>query len=303
MGITKLQRWIIGTVVMSVLLVVATWFLVVTPRLTQAEETRGLTEDALARQDQLRVQLARLEADFEHIDEYRAELAALRVQIPADDQLSEIVRQADALAQQNGVTVLGIMTEPPKSFRETLSTSGAAAPAPTPATDPATGGAVTGDAPDPAASAPAAPEPEAATDPTGTDPTGADPAAADPAAGAAVVPPTVEDLVAIPVTFTVQGSYAGAVGFLNGLQEGISRVFLVGGFTSVSMVEAPAAGGRPAANLGDVELTITGLFYAYPPSTPVVVTPGEADDEGDSEPTAPPTLPYTDRNPYSPVTG
>lgn len=307
MGVSKMQRWIIGTAVLSVLVIVATWFLVVTPRLAEAAETRSATEDALARQDQLRVQLAQLEADFARIDEYRTDLAALRVQIPADDQLSDIVRQIDTIALQNGVALLSMVTEPPESFRETLSPTSTAPPAPT--TDAATGDPATGDATtDPAAGDTGATDTGAAADPAVTDPAATDPATGqttgtDPAAGAASVPPAVESLVAIPVTFTVQGSYAGAAGFLNALQEGISRVFLVGGFTWVSMVEAPAAGGRPAANLGDVEMTITGLFYAYPEDTTALPDPDDTEGDTEEEPSAPPTLPYSDRNPFSPVTG
>ncbi|WP_431218736.1 hypothetical protein [Leifsonia xyli] len=70
---------------------------------------------------------------------------------------------------------------------------------------------------------------------------------------------TAANFSSLAVTLTVKGTYAQALAFVNGLQQG-KRLFLVDGITtssssgSTGSTSAPAAGGSETA-------TITGLIF------------------------------------------
>jgi hypothetical protein len=101
----------------------------------------------------------------------------------------------------------------------------------------------------------------------------ADPAVAEVPTGPAVP----AGLTAIPITITVVGTYDNTQAFLYDLQNATPRVFLVSGFTGTSQKETAASAGRPAMNLGDQELVISGFTYVLPDlTTPVPVDPGVA---------------------------
>lgn len=281
MGSSKTRPWILGTAILALVVLAATWLLAVTPKLAQAQESREANDQALARQDQLRSQLATLRAQAQRLDEYRAELDTLAVQIPAEARLSEYTRQLDAVALQFGVTIVTLNPGEPVTFGDVL--GAVPAPAPTETTD----GAV---AADPATGAAVEDAANATTD-AETPPA---PPAAEPS-----LPPALLDLVAIPVAVTVLGTYPNVMAFLDAVQVQIPRLFLVVGLSVLSQGEADGAGGRPATAPGDVEMTIEGLLYQYPAeATGPVAVP-----EGGEEPTEPAPLPSSDRNPFASITG
>lgn len=268
MGGSKARNWTLGTAVLAVLILVAVWFLVVSPQLASAAETQQATEDELARGDILRVRLATLRAQFEDLDEYKAELEELEEQIPTTAELAEYVLEAQAIAVENGITIVGVTPGVPMAVQPPV------------VIQPEPAGDVTDD-------------PDAAeTDTAETDDEATDQAAAT----EAVVP--VSPLVAVPVSFTIVGPYSGAAAFLDAVQTAAPRLLLVTSLTAVSQSVAEATGGRPATAAGDLELTIDGMIYVLPPkeSVPSEDTVGE-----DAEVLVP--LPSTERNPFAPVAG
>ncbi|MBO1750448.1 hypothetical protein J4G33_01365 [Actinotalea sp. BY-33] len=268
MSTSSARTWVIGTVVLSLLILVGAWFLAVTPKLAETQETRTYIEDERAREDTLRLQLATLEKQFAELDTYKAELAGLQEQIPVAASLPEYLRELQGLATTHGVTIVGV-------------SPGAAATLELPAAAPA--------------AAPVAAEEPAEAE--GEDIT------ADPDAQSAQPEPApATRLVGIPVSLTVVGTYENVTAFLDGLQQGTDRLLLVTALSTTTQQATEASGGRPATAAGDLEATIDGNIYVLTDES--VPVPADEPAEGD-EPTEDPVveLPSSDRNPFSPVAG
>ena len=113
MSRSRTAPWVAGAVVVAVFIMVAGWFLAISPRMVSTADTRDRTAAQQARINQLDVQLAGLKRDFANIEEFRTELADLRVQIPNAVELSELTRQLADLAQQSQVFVVALNPSTP----------------------------------------------------------------------------------------------------------------------------------------------------------------------------------------------
>ncbi len=300
---TQTRKWVIGTGVLCVLVLVATWFLVVTPKMNEAADIRDQNDAALSEQDQLRTTLAQLKAQFEDIESYKSQLDLLRTQIPESPELASFIQQLNDGAAAAGVTILSLQPQEAQSFADALGTN----PAVTQAEGEGTGtGTDTGTATDGSTPAPTtAPSDTATTSAQDTADTANGAAAATgetttpaPTPAAAAIPPVLTPLVVVPVNITIQATYPAALAFVEWVQTVNPRLFLVAGFDTVSLDQLDAVNGHPAAAPGDVEMTLSGLIYSYEASTTGAVPPAD-----DGTETTPPQLPVTERNPYASVTG
>ena len=243
MGGAKRSTWIGGTVFAALVILAATYFLAVSPMLATASDTRAEVASTQLSNDLLQLKIKKLAADFAKLPEYKADLAAIRVQIPVGADLSGYLRQLDTIAVAHSVTVTAVGPSPAQTVVPAVpAVAPAAAAAPTPA---------------PTATVSAAPAAGAS-------------AAAAPAANAAPV-----GFAAIPFTLTVVGTYDNALAFLSDLQNATPRLFLVTGLTGTSQPKAEASGGKPATALGDVELKVDGFTYVLtdPSAVPAVAAP------------------------------
>lgn len=243
MGGAKRSTWIGGTVFAALVILAATYFLAVSPMLATASDTRAEVASTQLSNDLLQLKIKKLAADFAKLPEYKADLAAIRVQIPVGADLSGYLRQLDTIAVAHSVTVTAVGPSPAQTVVPAVpAVAPAAAAAPTPA---------------PTATVSAAPAAGAS-------------AAAAPAANAAPV-----GFAAIPFTLTVVGTYDNALAFLSDLQNATPRLFLVTGLTGTSQPKAEASGGKPATALGDIELKIDGFTYVLtdPSAVPAVAAP------------------------------
>ena len=247
MGRSKTSTWVGGTVVVALLLLVAGWFLLVSPVLASASETRAATADVESANDMTRQRIQTLKAQFETLDESKAELAALQLQVPTTGQLSDYLRQVGEQAVAHTVSLTSVAPGAPELFAPVTG----AAPAATAADATATGDA----AADPAADAAttAAPAPAAGT----TAPAG---------------------MVDVPITLTAVGSYANVMGWVQSIQEQTDRLLLVTTVTGTALDDAPAGGGKPATVKGDIEVSVTGYLYVLPNDQSIpMVTPEETE--------------------------
>lgn len=247
MGRSKTSTWVGGTVVVALLLLVAGWFLLVSPVLASASETRSAAADVESDNDMTRQRIETLKAQFETLDESKAELAALQLQIPTTGQLSDYLRQVDEQAVARTVSLTSVAPGAPELY----------AP-------------VTGAAPA-----------EAAVDATATGDVATDPAA-DAAATTAPAPAAgttaPAGMVDVPITLTAVGSYANVMSWIQSIQEQTDRLLLVTTVTGTALDDAPAGGGKPATVKGDVEATVTGYLYVLPDDQSIpVVTPEESE--------------------------
>ena len=148
----KAGGWIAGTAFISILVLVAAWFLLVSPTLATAAETRASADSQLEQNGVQKIKLAKLKEQFENIDALRAELAALQVQVPSTADVSTYKRQVDAAAVARSVTIVSFQAAPAVGIAPPV----VEAPAPTTETEPAEGAAT-----DTAVVAPAPPAPQA----------------------------------------------------------------------------------------------------------------------------------------------
>lgn len=262
----KRGSWIAGALVTALLVAAASWFVMISPKLAEAADTRAEVDSTQQQNDLLALQVAKLKADSARLGDYQAELAGLRTQIPATADLPGYLRRLDAAAQAHGVTLLDITTSTPQAAVTAATDSGQA-----------DGAATT----DPAATAAASP---AGADATGTGAAGtADAAAAALPAG----------FVTVPVTVRALGTYVNVLAFLTDVQTADQRLLLVTGLDGSGKEQADGNGAGPATAVGDLELQITGYLFVLP----------DAPQAAPAAPTQPPTLPgaVPGKNPLVPV--
>lgn len=255
--------WALGTAVLAVLVAAGAWFLAIDPVLAQAAEDRTATEDALARNDLLELEITKLQEQATHLDEYEAQLAALRQEIPATGDVSGLTTYLQSLADAAGVTVTVLEPGIPQ---ELAVAAGVTTDSGTAAED-----SSSDDTADDAA----------ADDTATTDTAGADDGSA-------------KGMYLIGVNITTVGTYDATRTFLTSLQTGNGRLFLVYGLDAQTQDDEGASGGRPATARGDVELAINGYAYLLPDSG----TPA-ADDSAVDEGELP--VPTDQPNPFLPV--
>lgn len=222
MSTSSPRTWIAGTVVLSLVLVAAGWFLLIAPKRAEAADLREETVAAQGRNAQLEVRIAELKEQFAQLPQRKAELAAIRTAMPQDAELATLTRDLQRLAGDAGVT---LMTITPGELTAVVPT-----------------GAVV-------ATAPAA---EAGQ--------GQEPATTDGAAAAA--PATVPaGLSQVPLTISVVGSFDKSNSFLEKVQAELDRDYLVDTLNVVAEEPAEADAGKPAVVNGDVTMTLTGRVF------------------------------------------
>ena len=229
MGTAKRSTWIGGTVFVALLISAAAWFLAISPMFAAASESRAQTESTMQSNDVLALQVTQLKVDFAKLPEYKSELDSLRTEIPTGAELASYLRQLSEVATAHTVTITAVSPAPPMTFVPVVPVAPvvAVAPVPTETADTTT---------------------EAVT-------------AAPVVASGPVVP---AGFAAIPYSITVVGTRDNALAFLEQVQKGTPRLFLVTGLTATAQEVAEAGGGRPATAVGDQELSITGFAYVLP---------------------------------------
>lgn len=113
MSLTKTRAWVAGAVVLSLLICVAAWFLLIAPKRAEAADLRTQATQAAQTNDQTRVRIATLKAEFAKLPQHEATLAQLRKGVPASDNLNEVTRALDAAAKANSMVLSSITPSAP----------------------------------------------------------------------------------------------------------------------------------------------------------------------------------------------
>ncbi|QTE28009.1 hypothetical protein [Pengzhenrongella sicca] len=231
MGGTNRSTWIGGAVFVALVIFAAAWLLAISPNLAAASDSRAQAETTRQSNVALESAITALKVQFDQLPELKAELTKLQEEIPTGAALAALVRDLSDTAAANEVAITA------------LSPSAAVSVV-----------------------APVVAEPVAPTEAASTD-TSAETATTT----EAPVPAAIEGLVAIPLSITVQGSYANTLAFLDDVQQASARLFLVGGLGARALEAAAAGGGRPEVQAGDQEIIITGFAYVLtnPTAAPI----------------------------------
>lgn len=218
--------------VAAVVLAAGGFFLGVQPQLDRASAARAERTSVEASNAKTRAELERLREQAKSLPKMRSELAALRASVPPTASAAGLISQVNATADSAGVKVASITVGDAQAY--------------TP----------------PAAAASGAAEQNSATDgPSGSStPT----PSASPSTPAATAPPvttnssiTASNFSVIPVSVSVTGEFAQALGFVKGVQSN-PRLFLI---DSISSSLAENASSDAASDASAPTWTFSGSVY------------------------------------------
>ncbi|MCC2333208.1 hypothetical protein [Cellulomonas wangsupingiae] len=244
---SKTSTWVGGTAVLAMLILVATWFVGVSPTIAATSTAHAAADASETRNVQLQADLDRLAQQFAELDASKAELAAIERQIPTAPQLAEYVRTVQTIADEVGVTFIGYNAGEP----ELVVPVEAEVPAEPATTD----------------DAEATADPEAEVD-----------ASAEVADTATAVTPAgfvpIEGFVGMAATLKVIGAPDKVSAFVERVQA-TERLFLVTGYTGEGLDPGEPEQGRPQINEGDMEMAVVGYLYGLAQSVPAGSVPTE----------------------------
>lgn len=199
------RLWVIGSVTLMLILLVAGWFLGAQTFLDSAaradQERIGIEAQNAAQQ----AEIVRLTDENKDISAITTEYKALQESIPASSNTAGFIQGLNDLASSNGVQVTGITVSESKAY--TVPASAVVVPV------------------DPEAPAPESTEAPAPTIPVGSV-----------AATSPLITPA--NFVGIEVGVDLKGGYGQVLSFVKGLQSG-ARLVLVTGFTSTTSADDP----------------------------------------------------------------
>lgn len=144
---SKTRTWSAATAALCVLLIVAAWFLLIAPKRAEAADLRDQTVAQDQANQQTRLKIQQLKAQYAALPAKQAELATIRQQLPANPALPTLIRMLSAMADASGVTLVSLAPAPPAPFVGVAAPAAAvAAPVAAPVaagTTPATGASTT----------------------------------------------------------------------------------------------------------------------------------------------------------------
>jgi type IV pilus assembly protein PilO len=123
------SRWSAGAVLLTLLVLVGSWFLLIGPRRADAGTLREQTTSAQSQASALQTQIAQLKSEFADLPKRRAELAAIKAQLPPAADVPALVRNLQDYAAAAGVSLDSIAPGTPVIHGGAAAgTSGAAQP-------------------------------------------------------------------------------------------------------------------------------------------------------------------------------
>ena len=225
---TKNRLQLIVALAIGALLLVGGFFLGVQPQLAATAENREQRQTIDTTNDKYRTELGRLAAQSAKLPTMQREAAALEKSIPASASTSTFYKEVDGVAASTGVTVAGITTSWAEAYTP-------------PATQASPGGA---------------PTDAATTAPTATpSPAPTPPAVPAPVTDAQI---TASNFSTISISIDVTGSFAQALAFTSGVQNG-DRLFLVNDIKSERAETTDAT--ATATDSGATTWTLSGYIY------------------------------------------
>jgi Tfp pilus assembly protein PilO len=102
---TSTRTWTAGTAVAAVLLLIAGWFLLISPQRSEAADLRDQVTAQNASNDQIALKTKQLQAQFASLPERQAQLAEIKQQMPDNPALPSLIRDLSSYAESAGVTL------------------------------------------------------------------------------------------------------------------------------------------------------------------------------------------------------
>ena len=102
------RLWVGGGVLCAAVLLVISWFFLISPQHDQTDDLNGEAAGAEQRVTTLQQRLAELRKQNEHLPEYRQQLANDRKALPTTSGLSDLLRELQSAGDGTGVSVSGL---------------------------------------------------------------------------------------------------------------------------------------------------------------------------------------------------
>jgi Tfp pilus assembly protein PilO len=115
-----LRLWVIGSVFVAALLLLAGWFLGVQPRLTEVAAATSERQNVQAINVQYETILVELRELSENLPALESELEQIRVEVPQAPELATLLGQLNALAEASGVSLNEVTADTPVLIDPTL---------------------------------------------------------------------------------------------------------------------------------------------------------------------------------------
>ena len=109
----KLKQWVTMTVLASLVILAAGWFLLVSPKKDEAAALRAQTAEQVAANAVLETQLQVLRAQAKDLPKKQAELAAVSAKIPDNPSLPALIRALTEASTSAGVDFVSVTPGPP----------------------------------------------------------------------------------------------------------------------------------------------------------------------------------------------
>jgi Tfp pilus assembly protein PilO len=260
---TRASAWYMGTVLAVVVILGGSWIGYSSGQFAEATRLQEETDQAAHQNALLQARVQALQADYAKLDDYKAEIADLRVGIPSEIQLSELVRDIHKLAERFDVLVENIQPVAPSVI----------VPTPPPAAEPVED----------------AGENAASTEGGESSPTPAPTSTGTQEDQEAVI----EGFAGVPIMFTAIGDALDVAGWIEAVQTDLDRLFLVTTIREERLDESGPSGALPEILEGYVRVDLSGYVF-------VLADPLAEEDEETAEGTLPRP---TDRNPFLPIEG
>lgn len=227
------RRWSLLAALLIAGILAASWFLLVSPKRSEAADLHDQAVQQAASNVALVQQLNQLKAESLDLPKQQAKLAVYRTRIPDNPALPTLIRELTAASTKVGVEI------------DSMS----------PGTPTLVAGVVT----------PVVATGTTTTDAAATDSTTTDSATTDSATAASATPaPAASALYEVPVKLEVSGSYFEVEQFVNKL-EGLRRSFLVTGFVlTTGDSTAATATGTADTSTGGLTLSLDGKVFLAP---------------------------------------
>ena len=113
---SQTRAWSAGAALVGVLLIVAAWFLLISPQRSEAASLRDQVTQTDSANDTIRLETQQLKAQFASLPARQAQLAQIKQQMPDNPALSSLVRDLSKYASATGVTLVSVAPSAPGPF-------------------------------------------------------------------------------------------------------------------------------------------------------------------------------------------
>ena len=125
---TETRKWTLGAVLVAVLILVAGWFLLISPKRADVAELQTQTEAQLDENSSLQTEITVLKEQNKDLPEKQAELAAIQTKIPQAPDLAGYVRELQDIGRQSGVAFTSLTPSTPAAIGAAGTAPGAGLP-------------------------------------------------------------------------------------------------------------------------------------------------------------------------------